>query len=302
MNKNAEYFLEEACLNPEFLIISGSRLYGTAKYNEKGECISDIDLRGWTIPPWEYLIHREFKEKEIAKPPEGDHKIYSLKHFLSCLLKSDTQCLELLYAGKDNIQKCSPLAQELINMKDLFLTKSFYWRITGFGNSEWRKARAVKVEIEKPPKDLDEITRWIRDTIKPDKSNMDEIVYLLTSHMPRKEVSSLSGINGKRKLEYEKHGYCTSSACHSIRLLNQCTELLTNHTITFPRPEAKLLQDIKHGRMTIDEIEPLYNEAKAKADEAFEKSTLPEKVDHGKIWAWYEDVVKQYLHNDLRFK
>jgi hypothetical protein len=130
---------------------------------------------------------------------------------------------------------------------------------------------------------------------------MDQIVFWMTQHMPRKEVSSLHGINGKRRDEYAKYGYCTSSACHSIRLLLQCTELLTTGFMTFPRPEAKILSDIKHGRMKIADIEPIYEEARIKADEAFAGTKLPEKAEEGKVWQWYEETLQKRLLLDDRF-
>jgi hypothetical protein len=297
-----EIALEHACDKPDFLALSGSRLYGTARYDEAGNCLSDFDYRGWTLPPVEYLFlnpARGFTEREISRPPEGDHKIVSLHKFLSELLKNDPQLLELLFAPESHVIHISPVGRELLTMRGMFITKQFFWRITGYGNSEWRKARAVKLEITEPPKTLDEILAWIRNTIQPDKTNMDQVVLWLTEHLPRKEVPSHAGINGKRREEYAKFGYCTSSACHSIRLMKQCTEFLETGYMTFPRPEAALLKDIKHGRMKIEDIEPIYVEAKAKCEEAFAASKLPDAIDKTKVWMWYEQICKKVARKEL---
>jgi hypothetical protein len=297
--------LDIHCQNPDFLVLTGSRLYGTARYDGDGNCISDYDMRGWTTAPWEYQLEIPgfpFVEKEISVPPEGDHKIANLKQFITCLLKCDFQSFELLFAPLTHIHSISPLGEELRNLREMFITKKFYWRIAGYSNSEWRKARAVKMEIQEPPRELDDIKAWIRNTIKPDKANMDQLDIWLTEHMPRTEVSSLHGINGKRRDEYAKFGYCTSSACHSVRLMNECIELLTTGNLTFPRPEAKLLTDIKHGKMSIAEITPIYEEASAKCDEAFKTSTLPDNADNTAAWKWYRQVVAKAILKDARLK
>lgn len=303
---NAETALLQNCNDPQFLVVTGSRLYGTARYDENGVCISDWDLRGWALPPWEYMLEipgYSFVEREIAKPPEGDHKITNLKSFLTNLLKQDPQSFELLFAPDEHVHKMTPIARELRNMRHLFVTKNFYWRIAGYGNSEWRKARAVRVEIEEPPKQLDDILAWIRNTIPGvGKANMDQIYTWLTEHLPRIEVSSKAGINGKRRDEYAKYGYCTSSACHSVRLMNQCREFLETGHMTFPRPDAALLSNIKHGRMKIEEIEPIYLEASAKCKEAFEKTTLPDNVDQGRIWGWYKKIIALQVISDERIR
>ena len=71
---NAEKALKEAVDHPDFLSISGSRLYGTARPE------SDFDYRGFVVPPFEYLVgDRNFNDTEL---PGADHKVYALKRFL----------------------------------------------------------------------------------------------------------------------------------------------------------------------------------------------------------------------------
>jgi hypothetical protein len=294
------------CNDPDYLVITGSRLYGTAKFDADGKCISDTDLRGVVIPPWEYLTDIRSSnwdgERELAKPPEGDHKIYGLRKFITLLLKADPQLLEVLFVPDSHVLKMTGIGEFLREQRHLFVTKIFYYRIVGYGNSEWRKAKGEKYVVKNRPKDIDQIIADLRNLRKYPKEKMDEIVEILESEMEREIIPSLSGVSTKRKLEFEEFGYTCSSACHALRLLYQCTELLKTGEMTFPRPEAAILTEIKHGRMPIEKIEELRNKALIDCDDAFAKTKLPEKPQTNKVLEWYNEVVLASLAMDDRFR
>lgn len=299
----AEEALKKSIENPALLVVSGSRLYGTARYDEAGNCISDTDKRGVVIPPWEFLTTRNFEQASMEG--EADGLIFSLGFFIKQLIACNPQHLELLFVPESHILACSTLGKDLLNMKSSFVCKRFYKRIFGFGNSEWRKARMVELESTERTKTEDEVISDIRNIFGPifgeqQKEKMDDLLSILFSCHERKEIPSGHKVNGKRKMELEKYGYGVSSACHSLRLVRQCTELLQTGNITFPRPDAKELSDIKHGRMKLPDVEVLYNAAMADAEKAVQGSSLPERPDEGKIRAFWEKMVGKALLNDER--
>jgi hypothetical protein len=73
-------------------------------------------------------------------------------------------------------------------------------------------------------------------------------------------------------------------------------------TMTFPRPDAEELREIKMGRRTLQEVEPMYNAALAECEASVDKSTLPEKPDVDKIRGTYERMVARALLKDERLR
>lgn len=302
---NAELAMQVKCDDPDLMVITGSRLYGTERRDVDGHIISDTDLRGVIVPPWEYLTVREFQQLSI--PGEQDGQIYSIGFFIKQLIATNPQHLELLFVPDGQIVRMSRVGRELIELRPAFVTKRFYKRIFGFGNSEWRKARGVELEKTERTKDEAEVINDIRNVFGRywgDRSAeiIEEILSLLFSEHPRTERPNRDKISGKRKVEFEKYGYGVSSACHAVRLARQCHELLSTGTMTFPRPDAKELADIKNGRLPIEKVELMYKDAIEKAEAAVKTTSLPERPDIKRIGEFYERTVATALLNDARMK
>ncbi len=288
----AEEQLKLLVNEPDFLSKSGSRLYGTSTPT------SDYDLRGFVLPPYEYLVGlKTFNDMEL----EGDHKVYSVKRYLELVLRGDPQCTELLFADYDSIEYISSVGEIIMSLKDDLVSNVIYNRIMGYSIGEWRKAMAIRLVSVERNKTKKEIINDVRNHWKLDKEKMDSIIKIFDSVDEKKCISSMAGLGVKRKKEVEEHGYCRKSATHSIRLVTQLTELLLTGNIIFPRPNADFLLDIRHGKYSKDELEEIHNEVDAIAKEAKEKSVLPEKPNSGKVWKVYEKIVVDFLNKDERF-
>ena len=268
---------------PDFLYLSGSRLYGTDNPS------SDKDLRGFIFPPFEYLIGvKKFDCREL----EGDHKIFSAKKYIKLLLQGDPQSTESLFVTQNHILKSTEVGMELLKIKEFVLSNTIYHRIVGYSVSEWRKAMGVRLEPLKRTKTEEETIRDIKSLFQPDRESMDEIVYHLYKNKERKLVSSIPSVGVRRKKEYDKFGYCVKSASHAIRLVGQLKELMETGNITFPRPNASVLKDIKSGKWKKDDVNDLYNELKNEVMISREKSVLPDKPNRTKVWKIYMNVVE----------
>jgi hypothetical protein len=291
---NAEKALNWAVNNPCFLGISGSRLYGTDMPE------SDYDLRGFTIPPFEYLLGiKTFNSQEL----DGDHKIYSLKRFLELLLNGDPQVTELLFSPPSLVKTSSIVGEKVLDLgKKYALSNKSYARIMGFSNGEWRKAMAIKLVPEKRKKEEPEILNDLWNCFEGlSKDQKDLVIKTLNDGRPHKEISSVAGLGKKRREQVEKHGYCTKSAAHSIRLVGQVTELMLTGSITFPRPDAKILRDIRNGELNKSEITAVYESSRNLAESVREKSILRESPDPVSIWEGYKNIVIDHLKEDDRF-
>jgi hypothetical protein len=262
-----------------------------------------MDIRSVVVPPWEYMVTRNFEQGKGHK--SEDHLVWGLNFFVKQLLAGNPQFLEVLFSPQVLVK--TEIGEHLLASRSMFVSKRFYKRLTGFAYSEFRKARMVEVEHSERTKTEDEIVNDIRNVFGPgfgeqQKEKMDDVLSVLFSCHERKEVPSAHKVNGKRKVELEKYGYGTSSACHSIRLVRQCTELLKTGNMTFPRPDAIQLSDIKHGRISLPDVEVLYTDALKEAEEAVKLSVLPERPDEGRIRAWWEKLVAKALLDDPRVK
>lgn len=289
-----EKLKNDAKNNPDFLWISGSNLYGTNVIN------SDMDLRGFIIPPFEYLIGvNKFESIEFT---EEDHKIYSLKYFIELVLKGDPLAVEGLFAPQTHIKILSERGSEILALKEDMISMNLFKRIFGYSISEWRKAMAIKIVSEKKPKEKFELIEDIRNLYSPNKETMDSIVDILDSMDAKKVVPSLSGIGEKRKEDVEKYGYCRKSACHAIRLLDQLSEIMLTGKITFPRPNAEFLKDIRNGKYSKKELEEIYLHLSDEVDSKKGMSILPEKPNAKKVWDEYKRIVGRFLMCDTRFQ
>jgi hypothetical protein len=99
----------------------------------------------------------------------------------------------------------------------------------------------------------------------------------------------------RAKLE-DKFGYDLKHASHLIRLISECEELLTNGEITFPRPDAKFLLDIRNGLYTYDELSILLESYDKKFNELYKKSSLQHSPNRIKIDELCRNIVKRFLH------
>lgn len=278
---------------PDCLVKTGSHLYGVAKPD------SDIDYRGFVFPPIQYLIGLDkFEQKEFKKP--DDTIIYSYHKFIHLLIQNNTHALEVLFAPQDMVITSSSLFKNLLAHKHLFISRDNFRSFWGFSISEWRKVKGTAIKAEKIAPNEQRIIDMIREVFKPDKVWMDEIIETLTKNHTKIEVPSTRHLGDRRKDSIEKYGYSVKNAYHAIRLLHQGIELLTNATMTFPRPEAGHLIDIRNGKFTLDELQVEYDDLMNKLITAKDQCKLQPKQDRQAINKMLIDHSLSYLKSSLQ--
>lgn len=287
----------EFAKNADLLVVVGSQLYGCARYNEAGECVSDLDLRGFVTPPLDYLVEWDhFDEQSL----DGDHIVFSLKKYFNLLIKGNTQCLESLFAPAKYVVTCTEVGKLVRGNRHLFAAKHYYNSITGFSYSEWNKVRGVKqVPVNRNNQERNAIDMFRNAFKHLPKDKWDSMLETAYSEHERVMVDSKAEVGEKRRAEYDKYGYCASCAHHALRLLYQCEELLRDGFITFPRPEAALLSSVKRGEPSLEEVQRLYEEIRPRVDKAAEQSKLPERADTKKIKELYLQIVRDKLKIEL---
>lgn len=110
--------------------VVGSRAYGLE------EDSSDIDRRGIYLPPadleWSLLGVPEQLELQ-----ETQECYWEFEKFLRLALRANPNVLECLYTPL--VEQASPLAEELLAMRDCFLTKQVYQTYNGYVMSQFKK-------------------------------------------------------------------------------------------------------------------------------------------------------------------
>ncbi len=113
--------------------VIGSRAYGL----EHSE--SDTDRRGFFLPPadlhWSLVGVPEQLENEATQ-----ETFWEIGKFLKLALKANPNVLECLYSPV--VEFATPIAQELISMRSIFLSKQLHDTYNGYVSSHFRKLAA----------------------------------------------------------------------------------------------------------------------------------------------------------------
>lgn len=116
-----------------FQCIIGSQAYGLA------DSESDIDRRGFYLPPadlhWSLYGVPEQLECEATQ-----ESYWEIQKFLVLALKANPNVLECLYSPL--VEKASPLAEELLAMRSIFLSRLVYQTYNGYVLSQFKKMQA----------------------------------------------------------------------------------------------------------------------------------------------------------------
>lgn len=86
---------------------------------------------------------------------------------------------------------------------------------------------------------------------------------------------------GERSRQAEMNeGIDWKALMHAVRVLGQAKELLLTGNITFPRPEAEFLLQIRKGELSYKQVADVIEQGVSELEDIKEKSTLPDKPDY----------------------
>lgn len=119
--------------NADYLILHGSRCYGTA--TEK----SDMDYRGFILEPAEHLLGFKTFHSAREHVPGGtiDTTIYSFSHYFKLLMKGSPETVEQLF--HPNPLKSGRISELLRNNSNLFITIHTIRSTLAFADASMKK-------------------------------------------------------------------------------------------------------------------------------------------------------------------
>lgn len=114
------------------------------------------------------------------------------------------------------------------------------------------------------------------------------------------EHNATEGYMGeKRKKLIQRFGYDTKNAAHCIRLYRMGIEYLNTGELNVFRNDRRELLEIKHGKWTLEQVKEEAKRLKQRAEDAFDRCTLPAQPDMGKINAMLVQMIRDHVEMDL---
>lgn len=119
-----------------------------------------------------------------------------------------------------------------------------------------------------------------------------------TGQFRKMEGGACNGYMGaKRRALVERHGYDTKNAAHLIRLLRMGIEFLRDGELIVDRGgyDATELLAIKRGEWTLGRVRLEAERSFRRAEESYDRSTLPAKPDRARVEELCVEVVRMAL-------
>src|SRR5205807_493526 len=113
--------------------VIGSQAYGLA------DTASDVDRRGIYLPTADLHWSLYGVPEQLENDPMQE-AYWEIQKFLVLALKANPNILECLYTPL--VEKATPLAEELLGMKSVFLSRLVYQTYNGYVLSQFKKMQA----------------------------------------------------------------------------------------------------------------------------------------------------------------
>lgn len=286
--------------------LGGSHAYGTNIET------SDLDVRGVSLnSKEEILLGKDFEQVIDLKT---DTVIYSFNKFISLLLNSNPNVIELLGLNPEHYLYVSTIGKEILDHKKLFLSKKCINSFGGYANQQLYRLKQKAVHKQKNTemelhilKNLqamqeqfktkyskmedDSIKLYIDHSIQKD---FDQEIFMdiTLTHYPLRDYCSLwnelqntvksYAKIGRRENPTADHGKIAKYSMHLVRLYLMCLDLLeTEEVVTYRENEHDLLMDIRNGKYLKNnyptkEFFDIINELENRLDYAKKNTSLPE--------------------------
>lgn len=331
---NGEYsFLrnnEHLGSNIILLGLGGSYAYGTNIET------SDVDIRGCALnSKMELLTNQNFDQVVDEKT---DTTVYSFNKLISLLTNVNPNTIELLGLKPEHYLYLSPIGQELINNKGLFLSKKCVHSFGGYANQQlYRLTQKEKHSMGQAQLE-DHILKTLEfmredfnnqfSTIpedfinlyidKSDKPEMDTEIFMdvKLTHYPLRDYCGLwnslqttaKSYNtlGKRNDHALEHGKIAKHMMHLIRLYLMCFDILEKKDIvTYRETEHDFLMEIRNGKFitqdnqVLPEFYDIVNEYEKRLTYDKENTDLPEKPNYKKINEFMASINEKIIKGEI---
>ena len=314
---STEYnFLREKPLGNNVILLGlgGSYAYGTNVES------SDLDVRGIaTHSPADILTRKGFDQVENS---ETDTVVYSLEKMISLLSNCNPNTIEILGLEPWQYLYISDIGKELVENRDMFLSKRAIHSFGGYANSQLRRLdnKAVRLvnQTEREKHILNSINNarytfpgryfyFSDDAInlyvdKAVQEDYDTEIFMDVNlhHYPLRDYKAMwSEMNnivkdyakiGKRNKHAIEHNKLGKHMMHLVRLYLMCIDILeSGQIITFREKDHDFLMEIRNGKYLDDNMQPtkefyeIVDDLENKMEYWKVHTELPDKPDYERI-------------------
>jgi uncharacterized protein len=120
----------------------------------------------------------------------------------------------------------------------------------------------------------------------------------VTGQMKRLLGEKGLGKHGQRPELEVLHGYDTKAAMHAMRLCGEGIELMLTGEITYPRPNANELIQIRNGRWSLDAVNREVSRKLYELEEAMVKSKLRRKPDYVRVNSTLVRMYEEFYYGE----
>ena len=324
-NPDYNFLYENEHLGNNIILLGlgGSHAYGT------NVPTSDLDIRGIAIEKPEELIGYQKFEQCINE--KTDTTVFAFNKMIHLLTQNNPNIVEIIGLNPDQYLYVSKLGQELLDHKDLFLSKRCFYTFGGYARANLKRLQNALARDNYPEKEKNEhisislqsalttFNNQHNTEINPAFAYVDEAgklrfkldvdlesgefedFYATVSNTTRNYKELLNRNRKKDDTHLNKH------AMHLVRLYLMCLEMLeTGKVHTYRDKDHKLLMDIRNGKYmkkdgTMNKhFYNLIKKIEEKCKKAMETTKLPEKPDMKAIEEWVMSVNKRIINGEFK--
>lgn len=299
---------------------------GSTAYNLDIEG-SDLDRKGVYLPSVEEMLSM-VKPKETIVRRNPDIEYHILEKFLKLALKQNPTILEMLFVEDEDILYVGELFEEVLESRELFLTKNVYRSFSGYAKDQLMRIKNSlgRVTVEESEDHAEYVIAGLLESLGETHPGVvvgnNEVKlngvkvgrngkYYVDTDILLKGVdftetyAYLSGISNtvnnlnRRKSRNRRvgEGKLEKHAMHLVRLLNMGVEILRGEGVNVKRDkDREFLLDIRRGKVKWEELF-LYVGELFKEMEAEEiRSELPEELDEEKVVKLHDGILERMLN------
>ena len=310
--------------------VTGSYGYGTERDG------SDVDFRGITLELPSDLIG--FSKFEQFEDRDTDTVIYGFNKIIRLLLSCNPNTIEILGIEPESYVIKTEIGQELLDNKDMFLTKRAAESFGHYADAQLRRLqnaiardsmtqpdreehiiRSVKHALEdynRKNEDSDSgVTRLYIDDAVTEGLETEIFIDGELKHFPLRKYNDMLNTMNTVIREYDKIGkrnkkkddyHLNKHAMHLVRLFMMGIDILEYQNIRTRRPddELELLKSIRDGyymkdSILNDEFYKVVADYEKRFAEAERNSSLPDSPDMERIEAFVENVNRRIINSSL---
>lgn len=310
--------------------LGGSYAYGTNNEN------SDIDFRGITLQSTSDLLG--LTSFEQYEDPNTDTVLYGFNKIVKLLLECNPNTIEMLGLDEEQYLIKTGIGQELLDNKELFLSKRVAKSFGGYAGAQLRRlqnavARDTMQQQEREMHIMNSVKNAMEDfqrrseafdrgsmRIYMDKAEHPEFdteIFIDADykHLPLRDYEGILGAMNSVIRNYDKIGkrnqkkddnHLNKHAMHLMRLFMMAIDILEKKEIRTHRVnDLELLLAIRRGEFMLDEhtfskeFYDILADYEKKLDVATAKSDLPDNPDLEKVGAFVEYVNRRTIDGDF---